>query len=119
MQKINDIISIGRDLVGSTDRNGNETSWMKERLVDLEEKNTQLTVKNDERRKKLAQGEEFYTHSEHVCIITLYIVTHRLMNLFNFLTSVLECKFLYFEIRLHMRQPLADLMDVTRFLGLY
>ena len=106
MQKINDIISIGRDLVVSTDCNGNETSWMKERLVDLEEKNTQLTVKNDERKKKLAQGEEFYTHSEHVCIITLYNVAHRLMNLFNFLTSVLEFKFLYFKRDFKYDNPL-------------
>ena len=70
MQKINHVISIGRGLVGSTDLNGNETIWIKERLVELEEKNTQLTVKNDERRKTLAQGEEFFTHSEHVSTFT-------------------------------------------------
>jgi len=64
MQQITDMISIGQRLVDSVDLNDNETSWIKERLVELEDKHAQLLAKIEERKKTLAQGVEFFTHSE-------------------------------------------------------
>ena len=68
MKEIKEIISVGRGLVDSVDLNGNETSWIKERLGKLEDENTQITTKIEGRRKKLVQGMEFYSLSERVII---------------------------------------------------
>ena len=70
MQEITHIISTGRDLVASVDQNSNGTSWIKERLAQLEGKNSELLSKIEERRKKLSQGVEFYTHFEQVSILS-------------------------------------------------
>ena len=69
MQQIASMISVGQSLVDAVDLNDNETSWIKERLVELEDKHAQLLAKIEERKKTLAQGVEFFTHSEQVNVL--------------------------------------------------